>query len=89
MVAHFSTPVNSNMVLKERLSAFFMFHPLAQQHTYEALKTFMLASDRNMAAITPASAGFTSLPAAAAAAAAAVAKASPTSDIKIILYSKC
>ena len=54
-----------------------MFHPLAQQHTYEALKTFMLASDRNMAAITPASAGFTSLPAAAA----TVAKASPSSDI--------
>ena len=32
-LAHFSTAVNSNMVLKERLSAFFMFHPLAQQHT--------------------------------------------------------
>ena len=64
------------MVLKERLSAFFMFHPLAQQHTYEALKMFMLASDRNMAAITPASAGFTSLPAAAA-----VEKASPASDM--------
>ena len=75
-LAHFSTVVNSNMVIKDRLGAFFMFHPPAQQRTYEALKTFMLASDRNMAAITPASAGFTSLSAAAT-----VVKASPSSDI--------
>ena len=80
-VAHFSTAVNSDIVFKDRLNAFFMFHPLPWQHTYDALKIFMLASDRNMVAITPASAGFTSLPAAAAAAA-AVAKASPTSDIQ-------
>ena len=42
-LAHFSTAVNSNLVLKDRLSAFFMFHPLADQHTYDALKIFMLA----------------------------------------------
>ena len=64
------------MVFKDRLSAFFMFHPLPQQHTYDALKIFMLASDRNMAAITPASVGITSLSPAAA-----VEKASPTSDM--------
>ena len=79
-LAHYSTAVNSNLVLKDRLSAFFMFHPLADQHTYEALKKFMLASDRNMAAITPASAGFTSLPAAAA-----VDKISATSDMQTVL----
>ena len=62
-IAHFSTAVNSNMVFKDRLSAFFMLHPLPQQHTYDALKVFMLASDRNMAAITPATAGITTLPA--------------------------
>ena len=79
-IAHFSTAVNSNMVFKDRLSAFFMFYPLPQQHTYDALKIFMLASDRNMAAISPASADITSLPAAAAAA--AVEKASPTLDMQ-------
>ena len=79
-LAHFSTAVNSNLVLKDRLSAFFMFHPLAEQHTYDALKTFMLASDRNMKAITPAAAGFTSLPAAAA-----VDKISATSDMQTAL----
>ena len=65
------------MVFKDRLSAFFMFHPLPQQHTYDALKIFMLASDRNMAAITPSAVGITTLPAAAA-----VEKASPTSDMQ-------
>ena len=43
-----------------------MLHPLPQQHTYDALKVFTLASDRNMAAITPSAAGITTLPAAAA-----------------------
>ena len=79
-LAHFSTAVNSNLILKERLSAFFMFHPLAEQHTYDALKIFMLASDRNMKAITPAAAGFTTLPAAAA-----VGKVSATSDMPTVL----
>ena len=82
-IAHFSTAVNFNMVFKDRLSAFFMFRPLPQQHTYDVFKIFILVSDRKMAATTPASAGITSLPAAAAAAAAAAAveKASPTSDM--------
>ena len=63
------------MVFKDRLSAFFMFHLLPQQHAYDALKVFMLASDRNMAAITPSAVGITTLPAAA------VETASPTSDM--------
>ena len=65
------------MVFKDRLSVFFMLHPLPQQHTYDALKVFMLASDRNIAAITPSAAGITTLPAAAA-----VETASPPTEIQ-------
>ena len=65
-LAHFSTAVHFNMVLKDRLGDFFMLHPLSQQRTYNALKVFMLASDRNMAAITSPAAGIITLPTTAA-----------------------
>ena len=76
-LAHFSTAVNSHLTYKDRLHSFFMLTLLPVTHTYLILRTFMIAAERNMAAITPAAAGITTLPAAAA----AVETASPPPDM--------
>ena len=70
-LAHFATATKSNLVISDRLRSFYIMNPSPASHTYAELKKFMLASDRNMAAIQPAAIGITSLPSASAAVATA------------------
>jgi len=70
-LAHFATAVRSHLVFSDRLRSFYIMNPSPASHTYAELKRFMLASDRNMAAIQPAVIGLTSLPSASAAVATA------------------